>query len=124
MRSVKIMYLFLCRNSEIWVPSSILNEIVVYLNSHKIKFYKIINLFVGTQHALDEPRYLHHLRKTQGSPPPHTATKIPFVYSQKRNFCGLSPNFHIQVSLGDLYIPRIGPHIFLQQNRQTDSGNL
>ncbi len=24
---------------------------------------------------------------------------------------GLSPNFHTHVSLGDLYIPRIGPHI-------------
>ncbi len=25
--------------------------------------------------------------------------------------CGLSPNFHIHVSVSDLYIPRIGPHI-------------
>jgi hypothetical protein len=33
---------------------------------------------------------------------------------------GLSPNFHIYVSVSDLCIPRIGPHIFLQQNRQTD----
>ncbi len=33
---------------------------------------------------------------------------------------GLSPNFHIDVALSNLYIPRIGPHIFLQQNRQTD----
>jgi len=37
---------------------------------------------------------------------------------------GLSLNFHIHVSLSDLYIPRIGPHIFLQQNRQTDPGNI
>ncbi len=28
---------------------------------------------------------------------------------------GLSPNFHIHVSVSDLYIPRIGRHIFLQQ---------
>jgi hypothetical protein len=34
---------------------------------------------------------------------------------------GLSPNFHIHVSVSDLYI---GPHKFLQQNRQTDRGNL
>ncbi len=27
---------------------------------------------------------------------------------------GLSPNFHIHVSVSVLYIPRIGPHIFLQ----------
>jgi hypothetical protein len=37
---------------------------------------------------------------------------------------GLSPNFYIYVSVSDLYIPRIGPHISLQQNRQTDSGNI
>jgi hypothetical protein len=40
---------------------------------------------------------------------------------------GLSPNFHIHVSVSDLYIPRIGPHIFLQQSterRQTDPGNV
>ncbi len=24
---------------------------------------------------------------------------------------GLSPNFHIHVSVSDLYVPRIGPHI-------------
>jgi hypothetical protein len=36
---------------------------------------------------------------------------------------GLSPNFHVHVSVSDLYIPRIGPHIFLQQNRQIDPGN-
>ncbi len=32
---------------------------------------------------------------------------------------GLSPNFYIYVSVSGLNIPRIGPHIFLQQNRQT-----
>jgi hypothetical protein len=37
---------------------------------------------------------------------------------------GLSPNFHIHVSVGQLCIPRIGPHISLQQNRQTDLGNI
>ncbi len=31
---------------------------------------------------------------------------------------------HIHVSVSDLYIPRIGPHIFLQQNRQTSRGNI
>jgi hypothetical protein len=29
----------------------------------------------------------------------------------------LVPNFHIHVSVGDLYIPTIGPPILLQQNR-------
>ncbi len=37
---------------------------------------------------------------------------------------GLSPNFHMHVSMSDLYISRIGPHISLQQNRQTDPGNI
>jgi hypothetical protein len=34
---------------------------------------------------------------------------------------GLSPNFHIHVSVSDLYVPRIGPHISLQQNWQNRS---
>ncbi len=33
---------------------------------------------------------------------------------------GLSPNFHICLSVSDLYTPRISPH---QQNWQTDPGN-
>jgi hypothetical protein len=42
---------------------------------------------------------------------------------------GLSPNFHIHVSVSDLYIPRINSTycIWLQQNtenRQTDSGYI
>jgi hypothetical protein len=28
------------------------------------------------------------------------------------------------VSVSDLYIPRIGPHIFLQENSHTDPGNI
>ncbi len=31
----------------------------------------------------------------------------------------LSPNCHIHVSVSNLYFPTIGPHIFLQLNRQT-----
>jgi hypothetical protein len=34
--------------------------------------------------------------------------------------CGLSPNSYIHVSVSNLCIPRIGPHIWLQQNRQTE----
>jgi hypothetical protein len=36
----------------------------------------------------------------------------------------LSPNFHTHVSVSDLYIPRISPHISLQQNKQTDTGKI
>jgi hypothetical protein len=35
---------------------------------------------------------------------------------------GLVPNSYIHVSVSDLYIPRIGLPIWLQQNRQTDPG--
>ena len=51
----------------------------------------------------------------------HTATKnstYVFLFWKLR---GVSPNFHIRVSVSDLYIPRIVSHIFLQQNRQTDA---
>ncbi len=41
----------------------------------------------------------------------HTATKIPFLCISKKELRGLSPNFHINVSVSDLYIPRISPHI-------------
>ncbi len=42
-----------------------------------------------------------------------TATKIPFMYSFSGNCGGLSPKFHIHVSVSDFYILKIGPHIFL-----------
>jgi hypothetical protein len=37
---------------------------------------------------------------------------------------GLVPNFHIHVFVSDLYIPRIGLPILLQENMWSDSGNL
>jgi hypothetical protein len=42
----------------------------------------------------------------------------------KKNYNVLSPNVRIHVSVGDLYIPRIGLPILLQPNRQTDPGNI
>jgi hypothetical protein len=45
------------------------------------------------------------------------------MFTEKELF-GLSPNFHIEVPVSDLYVPRIAPHIFLQQKRQTDRGNI
>jgi hypothetical protein len=42
----------------------------------------------------------------------------------EKELCGLSPNSCINVSVSNLYIPRIVPHIWLQQNRQTDPGNI
>jgi hypothetical protein len=40
----------------------------------------------------------------------------PIYVFPEKELRGLSLNFHIHVSVRDLYIPRIGPHIFLQQN--------
>jgi hypothetical protein len=47
----------------------------------------------------------------------------PIYVLQGKKMLGLSPNFHIHVSVSNLYIPTIGPPIFLQQKRQTDRGN-
>jgi hypothetical protein len=49
----------------------------------------------------------------------HTAKKITFMYSFWE-LRGLSPNFHIHVTVSGLYIPRISP----QQNRLIDPGNI
>jgi hypothetical protein len=54
---------------------------------------------------------------------PHCNEKSSYVFPEKE-LRGLSPNFHIHVSVSDLYIPRIGPQISLQQNRLTDCGNI
>ncbi len=53
-----------------------------------------------------------------------TVPKIQLMYSQKKELRSLSSNSYIHVSVSILYIPRIGPHIWLQQNRQTDPGNI
>ncbi len=49
--------------------------------------------------------------------------KNPIFVFPEQELWGLSPNFHIHVSVSDLYIHRNGPHIFRLQNRQTDHGN-
>jgi hypothetical protein len=48
----------------------------------------------------------------------------PIYEFPEKELPGISPNFHIHVSVIDLYIPSNGPHIFLQQNRQADGGNI
>ncbi len=54
----------------------------------------------------------------------YTATIIPFMHSFSQNHATSVPISRIHVSVTDLYIPRIGPHIFLQQNWQIDRGNI
>jgi hypothetical protein len=46
-----------------------------------------------------------------------------YVFLEKK-LRGLCHNFHIHVSLNNLYIATIGSPIFQQQNRQTDRGNI
>jgi hypothetical protein len=48
----------------------------------------------------------------------------PIYVLPEKKLSGFSPNFHIHVTVGVLYIPRIGSPVFLQQNRQTDRGNI
>jgi hypothetical protein len=42
----------------------------------------------------------------------------------EKDLRGHSPNFHIHVSVSDLYIPTIGLPILLQENMWTDPGNI
>jgi hypothetical protein len=51
-------------------------------------------------------------------------TENPIYVFPEKELRGISPNSYIHVSVSDLYIPRIGPHIWLQQNRQTVPGNI
>ncbi len=48
----------------------------------------------------------------------------PIYVFPEKELRALSPNFHIHVSVSDLYIPGNGLHIFLQQDRQTELGNI
>ncbi len=47
-----------------------------------------------------------------------------YVFPEKELCAASVPNFHILLSVSDLFIPGIGPHFFLQQNRQTHHGNI
>jgi hypothetical protein len=49
----------------------------------------------------------------------HLKENSIYVLPEKK-LRSLSPNFLIHASVSDLCIPTIGPHILLQQNRQTD----
>ncbi len=42
----------------------------------------------------------------------HCDENLGYVFPEKE-LRGFSPNIHIHVSVSDLYIPRIGPHIYL-----------
>jgi hypothetical protein len=46
---------------------------------------------------------------------PRCKDKIPKQIFPEKEFRGLSPNFHIHVSVSDLYIPTIGLYILLEE---------
>jgi hypothetical protein len=54
---------------------------------------------------------------------PHCKEISIYVFPEKE-LRGLSTNIHIHVTVSSLYIPTIGPPIFLQHIRQTDRGNI
>jgi hypothetical protein len=54
---------------------------------------------------------------------PH-CTENPIDIFPEMKLCGLVPDSYIHVSVSNLYIPPIGVPIWLQQNRQTDPGNI
>ncbi len=53
----------------------------------------------------------------------HNTRNSKQIFSEKV-LLGLSRNFHIYVSVSDLYIPTIGLPILLQENMWTDPGNI
>ncbi len=48
----------------------------------------------------------------------------PIYVFPEAELCGLSPNFHIHVSMSDLYILTIGVPILLQENMWSDPRNI
>jgi hypothetical protein len=59
---------------------------------------------------------LSKLNCTMGyvSGPSPQCNENPIYVFLEKELRGLSPNFHIHVSVSDLYIPKIGPHIFVE----------
>ncbi len=53
----------------------------------------------------------------------HNTKNSKHIFPEKE-LRGHSHNFHIQVSVGDLYIPTIDLSILLQENTWNDPGNI
>jgi hypothetical protein len=86
---------------------------VEYLRSNQIKSLAIIFMNLTATYN----------KKLEVVPKPHCKDNSIYVIPE-RKLRGLIPNFYIHISVSDLYIPTIGPPIFLQPNRQTDQGNV
>jgi hypothetical protein len=55
---------------------------------------------------------------------PRCKDTIPKILNKYSPLHNLSPNFHIGVSVSDLYIPMIGLPILLQENMWTETGHI
>ncbi len=53
----------------------------------------------------------------------HNTENLKQIFPEKE-LRGLSPKFHIHMSVSDLYIPTIGLPILRQETRWTDRGNI
>ncbi len=53
----------------------------------------------------------------------HCTNNLIYVFPEIK-LCGLVPNSYIYVSVSNLFIPRFGLSVRLQQNRQIDLGNI
>ncbi len=53
----------------------------------------------------------------------HTTENSKQIFPEKE-LHGLSPNFHVHVSVSNLYIPTIGLPVLLQENMWTDPGKI
>ncbi len=67
--------------------------------------------------------YLLFIETLKGKHVLHCNENPIYVFPEKE-LRSLNSNSHIYVSVSDLYILRVGPHIFLWQNRHTDRGNI
>ncbi len=80
--------------------------------AHCIKYIVITIVWMSIVHGLVKERR------------PHCNVNPIYVFPEKE-LCGLIPNFRMHVSVSGLYIPRMGPHIFLcNKNTQTERGNI
>ncbi len=85
-----------------------------YLNVYLDGVYIIITYILVVKAIETTPPLLASVLLKEFKPVVYTATAIPFFLFWELR--GISPNFHIHVSVSDLYIPRIGPHISSSRN--------
>ncbi len=99
--------------------SLVLNRIFLNSSSDKIRQW------IAAQPRNKDPALrVQQVNRNKTRQFPRALQRNSIYVFPKKELRGLSPNFHIHSSVSDLYIPNIGQPIFLQQNRQTDPGNI